>query len=43
MRLTIIAPENVCELEVDPSMTVADISALVEAEVRCYVLCSDMG
>jgi hypothetical protein len=33
MRLTIIAPDNVYELEVDPSMTVLDIAALVEAEV----------
>jgi hypothetical protein len=34
MKLTIIAPEMVYEHEVDPSMQVQDIIALVEAEVR---------
>jgi len=34
MKLTIIAPEMVYEHEVDPSMQVQDIVALVEAEVR---------
>jgi len=34
MRLTIIAPENVYEHEVDPSMEVRDVKALLEAEVR---------
>lgn len=33
MRLTIIAPDNVYEHEVDPSMEVQDVLALVEAEV----------
>jgi hypothetical protein len=33
MRLTIIAPDNVFELEVDPSMDVQDVQALIEAEV----------
>lgn len=33
MRLTIIAPESVYEHEVDPSMEVRDIKALIEAEV----------
>lgn len=33
MRLTIIAPESVYELEVDPSMEMRDVKALVEAEV----------
>lgn len=34
MRLILIAPENVFEHEVDPSMEVQDLQALVEAEVR---------
>jgi hypothetical protein len=34
MKLTIIAPEMVYEHEVDSSMQVQDIIALVEAEVR---------
>lgn len=34
MRLTIIAPESVYEHEVDPSMEIRDVKALVEAEVR---------
>lgn len=33
MRLILIAPENVYEHEVDPSMEVQDVRALVEAEV----------
>lgn len=33
MRITIIAPENVFELEVDPSMELQDVLALIEAEV----------
>jgi hypothetical protein len=33
MRLTIIAPESVYEHEVDPSMEIRDVKALVEAEV----------
>jgi hypothetical protein len=33
MRLTIIAPDNVFEHEVDSSMEVQDIQALIEAEV----------
>jgi hypothetical protein len=33
MKLTIIAPDMVYEHEVDPSMQVQDIVALVEAEV----------
>lgn len=33
MRLTIIAPESVYEHEVDPSMEVRDVKALIEAEV----------
>ncbi|GMK58201.1 hypothetical protein CspeluHIS016_0502330 [Cutaneotrichosporon spelunceum] len=32
MRLTVIAPENVYEHEVDPSMEIRDVMALVEAE-----------
>ena len=35
MRLTIIAPDNVFEHEVDPSMEVQDVQALIEAEVSC--------
>ena len=34
MRVTIIAPESVYEHDVDPSMEVRDIKALIEAEVR---------
>lgn len=34
MRLTIISPDNVFEHEVDPSMEVRDVKALIEAEVR---------
>jgi hypothetical protein len=33
MRLTIIAPDNVFEHDVDSSMQVQDIQALIEAEV----------
>jgi len=33
MRLTIIAPDSVYEHEVDPSMEVQDLQALIEAEV----------
>lgn len=33
MRLTIIAPESVYEHEVDASMEVRDVKALLEAEV----------
>lgn len=33
MRLTIIAPDSVYEHEVDPSMEVQDVQALIEAEV----------
>lgn len=33
MRLTIIAPESVYEHDVDPSMQVRDVKALIEAEV----------
>lgn len=33
MRLIIIAEENVYEHEVDPSMEVQDVLALLEAEV----------
>jgi hypothetical protein len=38
MRLTIIAPDNVFEHEVDPSMEVQDIQALIEAEVSISTL-----
>ena len=34
MRLTIIAPDSIYEHEVDPSMEVQDVQALIEAEVR---------
>jgi hypothetical protein len=37
MKLTIIAPEMVYEHEVDSSMQVQDIIALVEAEVSVLV------
>ena len=33
MRLTIIAPENVHEVEVDSAMEVQDVQGLAEAEV----------
>lgn len=33
MRLTIIAPESIYDQEVDPSMVVRDVKALIEAEV----------
>jgi hypothetical protein len=36
MRLTIIAPDNVYEHEVDSSMEVQDIQALIEAEVSAF-------
>ncbi|KAK4688111.1 DNA damage-inducible protein 1, partial [Tremellales sp. Uapishka_1] len=47
MRLTIIAPESVYEHEVDPSMNVEDVRALIEAETGTpadsLVLSSDSG
>lgn len=46
MRLTIIAPDNVYEHEVDPSMEVQDVQALVEAEVSVglsYLQCRSHG
>ncbi|BEJ13223.1 hypothetical protein CspHIS471_0303970 [Cutaneotrichosporon sp. HIS471] len=47
MRLTVIAPENVYEHEVDPSMEVRDVKALVEAEtgapVENQTLSTDSG
>jgi hypothetical protein len=33
MKLTIIAPDNVFEHEVDPSMEIQDLYALISAEV----------
>lgn len=38
MILTIIAPDTVFEHEVDPSMQVQDIVALIEAEVSHLVV-----
>jgi DNA damage-inducible protein 1 len=47
MRLTIIAPESVYEHEVDPSMEIRDVKALVEAEtgapVENQTLSTDSG
>ncbi|RSH84680.1 DNA damage-inducible protein 1 [Apiotrichum porosum] len=47
MRLTIIAPESVYEHEVDPSMEVRDVKALIEAEtgasVSSQTLSTDSG
>ncbi|KAL1405205.1 DNA damage-inducible protein 1 [Vanrija albida] len=47
MKLTIIAPENVFEHDVDPSMEVRDVKALIEAEssipVASQTLSSDSG
>jgi hypothetical protein len=38
MRIILIAPENVYEHEVDPSMEIQDVRALVEAEVCANLL-----
>lgn len=38
MRLIVIAEENVYEHEVDPSMEVQDVFALIEAEVSKTVV-----
>ncbi|ORY23934.1 hypothetical protein BCR39DRAFT_341251 [Naematelia encephala] len=47
MRLTIIAPDNVYEHEVDPSMEIQDVQALIEAETglpaTAQVLSNDSG
>jgi hypothetical protein len=39
MRLIIIGDESVYEHEVDPSMEVQDVIALIEAEVSCNASC----
>ena len=36
MRLTIISPDNVFEHDVDSSMEVQDVQALIEAEVSVF-------
>ncbi|ORX35458.1 hypothetical protein BD324DRAFT_100562 [Kockovaella imperatae] len=47
MRLTIIAPDSLYEHDVDPSMEVQDIQALIEAETGLaspnFILSTDNG